>query len=390
MKALPGRVRGTGRLGVLAVLLCLLAGTATVLASGPGERTATAYFVRTTGLYEGDDVVVLGVPVGKVTDITPEPNRVRVRFTYTLDRPLPADVKAAIMSPSLVPVRELRLAPMYTGGPELPDDATIPMSRTAVPVEWDEVKEQVTRLSRLLGPKQANSRGALTRLLNTGAANLHGQGVTVNTTIRTLAQAMKTLSDSGGDVFATVRNLRIFVDALAMSDLQVVEFNRRLETTAQVLGDNSDDLGAALTSMNRAFGQVQRFLRHNRGEIKGTVQDLRPIADILARNRQDLADLLHIAPIATSNLYNIYEPLDGSITGAFVGPQRFLAPAEWICSSIYASGGTPADCSKALGPLADLATVAPPPVGAGLVQRNGRENQVRARRGPEPDGRDRR
>lgn len=380
--------RGSGRVGLSAVLVCLLLASVTVLASGPRERTATAYFVRTTGLYEGDDVVVLGVPVGKVTDITPEPSRVRVRFTYTLDRPLPADVKAAIMSPSLVPVRELRLAPMYTGGPELQDDATIPLSRTAVPVEWDEVKEQVTRLSRVLGPKQANSRGALTRLLDTSAANLDGRGVTVNETVRTLARAMETLSGSRGDVFATVRNLRIFVDALAMSDLQVLEFNRRLKTTAQVLGDNSEDLGRALTSMNRAFGDVRQFLRENRSQIKGTVRDLRPIAEILARNRQDLADLLHIAPVATSNLYNIYEPVDGSITGAFVGPQRFLAPAEWICSSIYAAGGTPTDCSKALGPLADLATVAPPPAGASLVQRNGRENQVRARRGPEPDGRE--
>jgi phospholipid/cholesterol/gamma-HCH transport system substrate-binding protein len=383
------RLPRAGRLGVLAVAVCLVAGTITALATGPRERTATAYFVRATGLYEGDDVVVLGVPVGKVTDIVPERDSVRVRFTYTLDRPLPADVKAAIMSPSLVPVRELRLAPLYTGGPRLPDDATIPLSRTAVPVEWDEVKEQVTRLSRLLGPHGANSRGALTRLLDTSAANLHGQGVTVNQTIRTLARAMETLSGSRDDAFATVRNLRVFVDALAMSDLQVLEFNRRLATTAEVLGDSSDDLGAALTSMNHAFGDVQRFLREHRGEIRGTVRDLRPIADILARNRQDLADLLHIAPVATSNLYNIYEPMDGSITGAFVGPQRFLAPAEWICSSIYAAGGTPTDCSKAIGPLADLATVAPPPVGASLVERNGRENQVRARRGPEPDGRDR-
>lgn len=389
MRVLPASWRRSGSAGVVAVVVCLLVGTVTVLSTGPREKTATAYFVRTTGLYTGDDVVVLGVPVGKVTDISPEPDKVRVRFTYTLDRPLPADVRAAIMSPSLVPVRQLRLAPLYTGGPQLPDNATIPLSRTAVPVEWDQVKEQVTRLSTLLGPQGANSEGALTRLLDTGAANLHGQGATVNQTVRALARAMQTLSTSRGDVFATVHNLRVFVDALAMSDLQVLEFNRRLATTARVLSDNSDDLGAALTSMNRAFGQVQRFLRRNRGEIKGTVQDLRPIAAILARNRQDIADLLHIAPIATSNLYNIYEPMDGSITGAFVGPQRLLAPAEWICSSIYAAGGTPTDCAKAIGPLADLATVAPPPVGASLVERNGRKNQVRARRGPEPDGRGR-
>ena len=52
----------------VALVLVLIGGVAAVvgLARGIGRTTVVGYFANSTGLYNGDDVVILGVPVGKV------------------------------------------------------------------------------------------------------------------------------------------------------------------------------------------------------------------------------------------------------------------------------------------------------------------------------------
>ena len=52
----------------------------------------------------------------------------------------------------------------------------IPLSRTSVPLEIDELSESLSRVSEALGPDGANADGALSDLLDTAAENLDGNG----------------------------------------------------------------------------------------------------------------------------------------------------------------------------------------------------------------------
>ena len=70
----------------------------------------------------------------------------------TAQYPVPADVRAAILSPSLVSARAIQLVPAYSGGPKLAAGATIPQDRTAVPVEWDDFRQQLEKLTDSLQP----------------------------------------------------------------------------------------------------------------------------------------------------------------------------------------------------------------------------------------------
>lgn len=377
-------VRTSRSMGIVVVVLVvvLAAGVAVGLLGGASTRSAAVYFTEARNVYVGDDVQMLGVRIGEVTAITPEPGRVRVDIAYDADQPVPANAGAAIVAPSLVTVRHVELAPVYRGGPQLEDDATIPESRTAVPVEWDEVKARLNRLSEALGPQGANSDGALSRLLDTSAANLDGQGTNLNQTIRSLSEAMSTLADGRGDFFATVRNLQVFVSALDQSDAQVRDFNQRLATVSAFLADDREELGSALTSLDRAFGDLTGFLEENRGALAKTVKDLQPMADVLADERQKLGDVLHFAPHALSNFYGIYDPVNQSITGN-LSVANLQDPAVFVCSAIYSLGGSSQMCQNALGPIANAVRQPPPPVGASVLERNGRANQVV--NGPGPD-----
>ncbi len=90
-----------------------------------GTRSC-AYFTNTNGLYTGDEVRILGVAVGTIDEIDPQPNGTKVTFSVDTQYPVPADVEAAILSPSLVSARAMQLVPAYSSGPKLAPGTTIP------------------------------------------------------------------------------------------------------------------------------------------------------------------------------------------------------------------------------------------------------------------------
>ena len=73
--------------------------------------SVTAQFDSAAGLYEGNTVAVLGMPVGKVTRITPKGGYVEVEFTVDKDVQVPADAQAVTISNSILTDRQIELTP---------------------------------------------------------------------------------------------------------------------------------------------------------------------------------------------------------------------------------------------------------------------------------------
>jgi phospholipid/cholesterol/gamma-HCH transport system substrate-binding protein len=61
------------------------------------------------------------------------------------------------------------------------------LDRTAVPVEWDEVKEQLTQLSTQLGPQQGSMQGPLSAFVNQAADTFDGNGDSFRQALRELS-----------------------------------------------------------------------------------------------------------------------------------------------------------------------------------------------------------
>ena len=103
------------------------------------------------GVYTGSSVRILGVPVGKVTKITPHGTSVTVEMTYDGKYKVPADAFAAVVPPSIVGDRYIQLTPAYTSGPVMKDKAQIPLTRTALPAELDDIFQSLDDLNKSLG-----------------------------------------------------------------------------------------------------------------------------------------------------------------------------------------------------------------------------------------------
>lgn len=317
--------------------------------------TIVAEFSSTTGLYVGDDVKIMGVDVGSVRSIEPRGDHADVELQVDSSYPVPADAMAVIVSQSLVASRFVQLTPPYTGGPAMDDGQRIPISRTAVPVEWDQIKAQLARVADALGTATPDGQAPLGALVDAADANLRGQGRNIATTVTQLSDALKTLSDGRTDLFAVVRNLQVFVSALSASGQQIVNFNNSMASITEVLDTNSEQIGTALTSLDVAVGDVRRFVAANRDGLDDTLRSLQSVVGELAAQRDGIAQILHVAPTALSNLNNIYQPAHNAIVSA-LAPNNFANPMDFICSAIAAAEEVGAQeganlCVQYLGPL---------------------------------------
>ncbi|QOV99385.1 MCE family protein [Rhodococcus pyridinivorans] len=338
-----------------AVVVLVLGALAVFVLPDLGKRTIHAEFASTSGLYEGDDVRVLGVSVGRISDIEPRDDLVQVTMKVDDGVEIPSDASAVVIAQSLVSARFVQLTPVYSGGPTIEDGATIPMQRTASPVEWDQIKTELMRLSEALGPEELDPQGSLGRFIDTAAENLEGNGQTVREALRELSDTMRTLSEGRTDLFSTIRNLQTFVSVLSSSNEQIVQFGGRLASVSDVLAQSSDQLGVSLSELNIAVGDVQRFVQDNRAELTESVERLADATEVLARKRPEIERVLHSGPTSLANFYNIYKPAQGSLTGA-LAINNLANPVEWMCGSVAAAANATSErseelCRQQLGPV---------------------------------------
>lgn len=324
------------------VVLALLAAVAVFWPRQEPVRVS-ADFVRAVGLFPGSDVRILGVRVGEVTSVRPAGDTVRVEFEFTAEHPVPADAQAAVIAPSLVSDRYVQLLPVYTEGPRMESGTHIPLERTAVPVELDRVNQSLDDLMVALGPDGANSEGALSRVLRTGAKNLDGNGQALHDTTENLSLAVQTFSEGRGDLFGTVRNLNTFTETLAANDRRVRRLNDNLADVSTALDDERDDLAAALANLAVALDEITTFVQDNRTVLKSDIDALADVTGSVAKERAALAETLEAGPTALSNLQLAYNASNGTLdTRATV--QGADKPGLFICSLITGPGGDPEVC----------------------------------------------
>lgn len=335
-------------IGIVLVLI-LVAGIAVLIRpGGPANRTnVVGYFANSNGIFVGDDVKILGVSVGKIDKIEPEPERVKISFWYDSKHKVPADAMAAILSPALVTGRAIQLTPVYTGGPEMESDAVIPQDRTAVPVEYDSFRQQLQRLTETLQPTEPGGVSTLGSAINTAADNLRGEGANIRDTVIKLSQAFSALGDHSTDIFSTVRNLSILVAALQQSTDLMRQLNQNLADVTGLLADDPDEIASAVRDLNAAVGEVQTFVAENRETLGTTSDKLAAVTGILNDNLDDVEQLLHVAPNTLQNYVNIYQPAQGAATSV-LAINNFSNPISFLCGAIQAASRLGAEQSSKL------------------------------------------
>lgn len=321
--------------------------------------TITAFFTAATAIYPGDEVRVSGVKVGTIDSIEPTGGQVRVVFTVDRGIAIPAGASAVIVAQNLVAARYLQLTPAYRdSGPTMPTGSVIPIERTAVPVEWDDVKTQLMRLATDLGPSSESARPALARLIDDTADAMGGNGAKLRQMLAQLSSVARIFAEGSGNIVDVIKGLQNLVAALHDSGDEIVGFERRLAALTGTLDEHTGDLDAALRDLATATQDTQRFVGANREMTVEQIQRLTAVTQTLADNRKSLEQLLHIAPNAFANYYNVYNPDTGDNIGSIVF-NDFTNPIQFICGQIGAIENATAPetgklCAQYLGPALKL------------------------------------
>lgn len=336
---------------LVGLLLLTTSGCTPSVLGGGDERTVTAYFADTAGLFVGNDVGILGVTIGEITDIEPEGAVVKVTMEVEAGRKLPDGVRAVVVARSVATDRYVELTPAYAEGqPELAAGEDIPVERTATPVDFDEVLQALNTFSTgIAGSKE--SRDAVKRIVDNGSAALQGRGRLVNDTVTDLAGAVGDVTSQRQDISAVIRSLDGLVATLADNDRTTREFITQVTEAADLLDDEKAEFREALRNLDAAVTTIAEFARDHRDEIVETIDSTSTTLETINTRREQLIEILEVFPVALQNLRRAGE---GEFIPVRIPPKNILplgtqlaqlcqlTPTLDLCTLLTGTtGGTP-------------------------------------------------
>lgn len=278
--------------------------------------TVTAQFDSAAGLYEGNTVAVLGMPVGKVTKIVAKGGYVEVEFSVDGDVAVPADAMAVTISNSILTDRQIELTPAYRGGPTLQNHDTIGLNRTRTPVEFARVLDVLDKLSTSLRGDGKGS-GPVADVVDASAAIADGNGQAMKDALGELSNALRLSSDRGevtrDQLTTIIRNVSTLFEAAADNDATLREFGSTVRQLSQVLADENFGSGSTGRKLNDVINQLGEVLNTHRDAIKQIIANGDTVLTTTVDHQRDLAEFLDLAPLTLDNIYNAIDRQNGAV-----------------------------------------------------------------------------
>lgn len=329
---------------LVAMLVALLVGLTGCGPFDSGRTTITVELSNSAGLFVGNDVGVLGVSVGSVTDIEPKGDHVEVTLEVDPDVKIPAEAGAVIVSRSMATDRYVELTPVYKGGPTMKSGTVIEASRTRTPVEWDEVLAAIDTLSEGLN---GNGKDAepLRRLLDSTATSLDGNGKVIRRTIDNLVDGTGTFAEHSDDFTETLNNLDVLTAAIAKNDKLARTFIRNVSATTNLVRDERINLQTAVDSLSETINLLAIFVKHHKGDMRSAVSNISDLSERILKHKGSLGEFLEVMPVAMQNLgraINDKKRLDIRL------PIKLLLPGTEVVHALCGASKLPL-CEQLLG-----------------------------------------
>jgi phospholipid/cholesterol/gamma-HCH transport system substrate-binding protein len=346
-----------------------------VLTSGEDSYTITAQFQETPGLYPHNRVDILGVGVGEVRSLTPGQGYVTVKLSIPKRVKLPAGVQAVLMAPNPVSDRTVELTPPYQSGPTLKAGGTIPLSRTLVPLELDQVYASVDALSQALGPAGANKNGELSSALHALAELADGNGQDAHQALTAIAAALPALTEHPDQLKQLIDGIDQLTNTLASRNSTINSLYDNLTSVTGELADERNTLASAIANLQSGLAQVATFIKDNQANLGASVHNLASVVQSVMKEQQALITTFNTAPLGFQNFNHAIDknaacPSASGTCPALFGRLNLTSDAAQIVttycgSSILTSllpilaytaklpGGTPVDtlCAAEIGLL---------------------------------------
>jgi len=252
------------------------------------ERTYSidVVFASAAGLSEGDRVRIAGVDVGSVTSLERDLEAKAVRATLKLQRgaEVSADTTASIRLRSLLGAKFVDLAVGGRGQP-LEEGAVIPLERTSVPADLDQLLNAVGGFVEPLDIDNVNA------VLGQFAESIDGRGEELGQLIDHLGSLAGELGQRSDDIDRLIVAGDRLSGAVAARNDELATGTDQLAVVLDVLSRRRQALTDVVAAVERVSARLTPLLAENRDELEGIVTGLHEAVSALdeQRDRLDLA-----------------------------------------------------------------------------------------------------
>ena len=292
---------------VAAAVVAAAAGVGLFTRGGEDYYEVDAFFPRAIGLFKRSTVRVLGVEVGRITDVAPEGDRVRVSLRISEDVKIPADASAIIVPISLISDRYVQLAPVWRSGPALNDGDEIPLERGVAPRELDDLLATLKRFLEAIEPGTPDAPGALGRFIQNAERALDGQGQALGTTIDAITTLLDALGTNATSVDGLIVNLDRVVDELSTHDAALQQTNRGLAAVFGSLGNETAALESGTGNLAALVSELGRLVRDHRDDLEADLLTLSKTTDVLDRQKMRVLEQILWLPVLSKGARGAYD-----------------------------------------------------------------------------------
>lgn len=294
------------RIGALLCAALLVAASGWYLLAPGQKRTVSADFPAADGIFPGNKVHVLGVPVGLVESLTPRGATVRVTMQIDPQVKIPRDARAHIMNPAVISDRFVELGPAYTGGPELPDGGLIPANRSHAPVRWDQLMSSMDTIMRAIGP--AADSGDLGHLLHRSADAVDGRGPQLREAVQQVASASDVVGQNPQQTGQLIDDLDLLVRTLGENKAKVQSLTGSVSTISAEHERDRGEITATAGRLSAVLGQVHELVNRHGGDLTRSLDNVSGTAQRLSGQQRQLAQTLDQLPLTFDNFDRAITP----------------------------------------------------------------------------------
>jgi phospholipid/cholesterol/gamma-HCH transport system substrate-binding protein len=254
-------------------------------------NTYYAEFNNVTNLRKGKLVRIAGVEVGKVKNISINPDAtVRVEFTAEKSVTLTEGTRAVLRYDNLFGDRYLALEEGAGGLKTLRPGQTIPLARTEPALDLDALIGGFRPLFRALNPDQVNE---LSKLF---IQAFQDEGPTIGTFLDQAAAVTNTLADRDLLIGQVVDNLNVVLGSLGGQSDRLDKAVTSLSQLVHGLAARKTDISNAVAYTNAAAGSVADLMSQARQPFRKVVQQTDRVANIALADHDYLDNLINTLP----------------------------------------------------------------------------------------------
>ncbi len=270
---------------VLAVMIILVGLSPDRLISWATMVRYQALFTEAGGIASGNPVIVSGVKVGTVSDVSLSHGDALVTFTTKGNVPLGAETTAHIRTGSLLGERMLTLESAGSG--TLHPMALIPVSRTSSPYSLTEA------VSDLTSDTKGTNTTALNHSLDTLSATLDQLAPQMGPAFDALSRLSRTLNSRNKNLGELFKSAGDVTGVLSERSQQVNKLILNSDSLLQVLVARRQEIVDLLANTSAVAKQLTALVHDNESTLAPTLERLNSVTVMLEKNRDNIAKALN-------------------------------------------------------------------------------------------------